>query len=103
MASVFVRVPVSERLPSVETKVQTIHEHMVYGEQIEVMVLDKKGNWFFYPSDVHGCEPEFWLEEVELPTDDEILEATLIKQEKDQTQFMRGIDFLMNWIKKGGK
>ncbi|WP_282638075.1 hypothetical protein [Sphingobacterium thalpophilum] len=37
-----------------------------------------------------------------LPSDEEILQAVLIKQEKDQTQFMRGIDFILNTL-KGGK
>lgn len=56
-------VSVTDRLPQIETIVQTIHPD-TYVNIIHAMVLDKKGNWFFYPSDIHGCEPIAWLEEV---------------------------------------
>lgn len=59
--------------------------------------LTEKGKVFSF--DLPRCE--WWLEEITLPTDDEILAAVLVKQEKDQTQFMRGIDYIMDKLKGG--
>lgn len=51
-------------------------------------------------SEVYGWDvaPEWWLEEIQIPSDEEILQAVLVKQDKDQTQFMRGIDYILGFI-----
>lgn len=38
------------------------------------------------------------MEEIKLPSDEEILQKVLTKQDKDQTQFMRGIDYILGFI-----
>lgn len=102
MASVFIKVPVSDRLPK---QSGGIIGYCDTADILQQFYFDSKKGIFHDPLDDEETPMRvtIWLEEIELPTDDQILEATLIKQEKDQTQFMRGIDFLMNWIKKGGQ
>lgn len=38
------------------------------------------------------------MEEIKIPSDEEILQKVLTKQDKDQTQFMRGIDYILGFI-----
>lgn len=91
MASVFIKVPVSERPPNEEGNYYTDLGYIYFKQEIKL----------WYDDENDYCYPNYWLEEIELPTDEEILGATLIKQDKDQTQFMRGIDFILNKLKGG--
>lgn len=50
-----------------------------------------------------GSVVKWVLVEIEMPTDDEILDATIVKQDKDQVQFLRGIDFFKDHIKTQSK
>lgn len=88
--TVFIKVLVSDRLPKVSGE---------YDTSIGNVCFENVNNKFFNHKGELTLDPEWWLEEIEMPSDDEILEAILMKQDKDQTQFMRGIDFILNKLK----
>lgn len=53
-------------------------------------------------SEVYGwdVDPEWWLEEIELPSDVEItIEADKIDNWKESYEFERGVNFILNHLK----
>ena len=83
------RYPFRGEFPSVEGLVATSCGELSYSKAFGWVTLQN------YTTKA----PDYWLQEIELPSDDEILDAVLIKQDKDQTQFLRGIDFILNKLK----
>lgn len=89
MASVFIKVPVSERLPS-ESGIYTTNKGAVH-------FLSVCKRWA-------GCEPQWFLEEIELPTEEEVFKSsTGWKEETRQECYIIGASFVLSKLKGGIK
>lgn len=127
--TVYVKVPVSERLPDKE---------WLYITDKGILDFKKSYGGIFIRNVRIVSDVTFWLEEQKLnqsdivssilvnairelnkdqakhlakelierfsllPTDDEIMAEILLKQQIDQTPFMRGIDYILNKLKCSG-
>lgn len=70
--TVFRKVSPEERLPEPNKVVIGITSELIIGDIACSYTIDSCGNWFSYPGDVHTNEPDYWLEEVPVPSTDEI-------------------------------
>lgn len=60
----------------------------------------ENGYWFLSDEPCDCDEPDYWLEEIELPSDEEItIEADKIDNWKESYEFERGAKFILNKIK----
>lgn len=91
---IYIEVPVPERLPE-ETG---FYFACWDGGLRRVRYFDQKARSFIDPSSLYPT-PDYWLEPVEVPTDEEILNETDIKQDKHQTPFLRGIEWILQKLK----
>lgn len=95
MDSVFIKVPVSERLPAIEKYYHT-NQGTVYFD------TDKqKFKVPFNPLYVFT----YWLEECTLPTEEDITKSSFENTSslREACDYRQGCDFILNHIKKGGK
>jgi hypothetical protein len=85
---IYIEVPVSERLPE---KYSFVFTDMGKG------FVNEENNWIDY--DINDIYPSYWLELVEVPTDEEILNETYIKQDNHQTPFLLGVEWILQKLK----
>ena len=93
-AKIYIEVSVTERLPEIRHIKESgglFHTVDKYGNK-NVDLFDTYSQCF-QPSIM--C----WLEPVEVPTDEEILNETSIKQDKHQTPFLRGVEWILQKLK----
>lgn len=107
MSSVFVKVPVSDRLPDY-CKTKTFIDKS--GRTQDIAIDDE--NSVYYCSDrtfsnisVLKSKYDYWLEEIQLPTEEEIREQSkgeIAIVNDGCEEFISGANFIINHIKKGG-
>ena len=85
---IYIEVPVAERLPKKYIDVYT-NEGKAF--------VNEENNW--RDKNINDIYPVYWLEAVEVPTDEEILNETSIKQDKHQTPFLRGVEWILQKLK----
>lgn len=89
--TIYRKVLVSERVPSKEGR-------YIVSNGLGWFEVSYSKDFSFHEEFTDCSGVESWLEPVELPSDEEILQAVLVKQEKDQTKFIRGIDYILGFI-----
>lgn len=87
MGTLFRTVLVSERLPTKQGDYDTDVGLCVFNSHFKIFTIEHS-----------MVQVMYWFETVELPSEEEILQKILTKQDKDQTQFMRGIDYILGFI-----
>ena len=96
---IYIEVPAAERLPEIGKTVAVILE----GDLCSSAVTDDGKNWYVYALgrtiDIEFGTVTHWLEPVEVPTDEEVLNETYIKQDKHQTPFLRGVEWILQKLK----
>ena len=91
---IYIEVPVAERLP--EKEGDTLF--FVDKENIHYIGWYRDGGFYAFNGQ-KDVSPVYWLEAVEVPTDEEILNETSIKQDKHQTPFLRGVEWILQKLK----
>lgn len=87
MASVYRKIMVADRLPKESGEYDTNLKRLQYFEDLKA--------WTF-------CfKPIWWLEEIELPTEEEIKEAA--EEYWGSSHFKAGVKHILDYIEKGGK
>ncbi|MGJ1360398.1 hypothetical protein ACR79K_27200 [Sphingobacterium siyangense] len=89
MDSVFIKVSTKDRLPLESGLYLTNNGHVHFLSGCKRFM---------------GCDPKWWLEEVELPTEDEILEYArdeegLEDYDMEQDVFVDGANYILNTLK----
>ena len=65
METLYRKVAVSERLPDADKRFLAYSEDFSGAFEFDMMVYDSEKEAFFYfPSDVHADDPEYWMEEI---------------------------------------
>ena len=65
MEALYRKVAVSERLPDADKRFLAYSEDFSGAFEFDMMVYDSEKEAFFYfPSDVHADDPEYWMEEI---------------------------------------
>ena|SRR5690606_32622274 len=108
MASVYIKVPVKDRLPRYTKK----------NIQTDRGIRDFSHGHFWHRPPKHLEYDElvkYWLEEIQLPTEEEIENESYLPFKKEDAQgqygefvkedsdkFIQGVNFILDHIKKGG-
>ena len=65
METLYRKVAVSERMPDADKRFLAYSEDFSGAFEFDMMVYDSEKEAFFYfPSDVHADDPEYWMEEI---------------------------------------
>lgn len=89
---IYIEVPVAEKLPEKEGR-------YIVSNGLGWFEVNYCKQFSFHEEFTDCSGVTHWLEAVEVPTDEEILNETDIKQDKHQTPFLRGVEWILQKLK----